>query len=187
MPELTTVDLPLTATEKDAFEKWEMIKTALKQQQHLTLLIGRMLKIFRDQKLYKLLGTHETFAAFLSDPEIGMRQSTAYHYIQIVELYEQKLGLTEAEIDNVPINRLIRMKSYLATLPEPDAKEKFFDLAPLSTSDFEVALVECGAKQDKPLTVSNDENTAKQVIKFDPERTAKIINSYTGEVVWEAA
>jgi len=164
--------------EAKAWAVYESLRNDLKTSSHLFLRIGEKLKEIRDEKLYLHLGDggFDTFSDFLNNPEIGIRKSTAYVYIGIYEEYRLRLGMSEEDIVEVPINRLMRLRPQIANKEVTEALEIVGDLSVMTNYDFDLESTERGYRIiEKPIIYQSKE-TDRWVIEFSPEITEKIIN-----------
>lgn len=87
----------------EAFELETQIKELRKGVAFSFLILGRLFKRYRDEKLY-LLRDHTTFSSFISS--VGFRRPTVYSYIHIYEVYIGRLGLTPENLQDIPYRRL---------------------------------------------------------------------------------
>jgi len=67
--------------------------------------LAKLLKQVRDEKLYKDFG-HKSFASFLSDPQVGLKRSTVYLYIDLYKSFCEKAKYGEHDIVDVDLARL---------------------------------------------------------------------------------
>jgi len=127
-------------------ERYEAIKAALKVQGGLFLSLGALLKDFRDNKLYEAL-QHPSFLSFLSAPEIGLKESTAYSYISIYEIFVEKYGFSRERVALVPFYKLQLVAPAIKDV-DKDIAEVFLSKAEsLSPSDLKLELKEETANQ----------------------------------------
>jgi hypothetical protein len=136
-----------------AFTKYELLQSLIKQQSKLFLIMGLTLKEIRDQKLYLHLGDggFDTFINFLNNPEIGLRQSTAYSYIRIYEYYIERLEMTEEDVLAIPINRLQRLLPALKGKEDGEAKELITNIGMMTNYDYDQEVKEQKLVSDRPL------------------------------------
>lgn len=87
----------------EAFELETQIKELRKGVAFSFLILGRIFKKYRDEKLY-LLRDHTTFASFIAS--VGFRRPTVYSYIHIYEIYIERLKLTPETLQDIPYRRL---------------------------------------------------------------------------------
>jgi hypothetical protein len=138
---------------KIAFNIYNDLQVAIKQQAKLFLIIGRLLRDIRDKELFKYLGEggYDTFIHFLNNPEIGLRQSTAYLYIRIYEYYVERLRLSEEEVLEIPINRLMRLLPALKTKNDIEAKETILRIGKMTNYDSDQEIKESKLETERPL------------------------------------
>ena len=68
--------------------------------------LGDILKEIRDKEYWKM-GYH-SFETYFADPEIGLRRSTAYHAIKLVETFKDWSKYT-----NIPVSKLIMIAPHI--------------------------------------------------------------------------
>ena len=110
------------------------------------LVLGKLLKENRDDALWKL--EYDSFEALLGDPQIGLKRSTAYGLIQIVELYLDKLGIPPERILSIGNSKLLA----IAPVVESDKEGWLAQAEALSKSDLKIQIAEAGGKQISPLS-----------------------------------
>ena len=115
------------------------------------LIVGALLKDCRDKELWKVLG-YESFAAFLGDPEITMKRSTAYNLILIYEVYQEKMGL--------PVERLKKIGT-----------RKLQIILPMVQTDPDHWLSEAESLSKSDLINTVKEAQGKEPIQFRPDKT----------------
>ena len=103
--------------------------------------LGRLFKLVRDEKLYKLRD-HPSFLSFLAD--VGFRRTTVYSYIHVYELYILKLKIVPDFLITVPYRQLQMINPVVEKNPE----EWIYKAKELSESDL---ITEVRAAQKKPL------------------------------------
>jgi hypothetical protein len=150
-----------------ALEKHEKVIVLIKQQAKIFLMLGKELKEIRDEELYKNLGNggYDTFIQYLNNPEIGLRQSTAYLYIRIYEYYILKLQMTEEEIIKTPINRLMRLLPHVKKMENEKAIELIEQSAQLTNYDYDEELKERKLFSKRPIVYQCKE-CGKWVIEY---------------------
>ena len=84
--------------------------------------VARLLKIFRDERLYQDLGEggNDNFRQFIAGAEVGIAPSTAYHYIRIYEVFCLELKYTQEDLSGIHINRLQKLTSIVKTREQAD-------------------------------------------------------------------
>jgi len=100
-----------------AQEYLSQIRQLIFQSSFNILELGRLLLIFKEQKLYEQLG-HEKFTQFISDPEIGLAPSTAYNAVRLYDVFCRKLDIPVKELSEIPWSKLQMLA------PIVDEKEK---------------------------------------------------------------
>ncbi len=117
----------ITPKQRDAWNKYQDLVYAIKQQKVLFLVLGRLLKDIKDNKLYRYLGEggFDTWMDFLNNPEIGIGSSTARLYITIYEQYVLRLGMSENDVAQLPV---VRLQKLLPIISKEDDLEKAKEL-----------------------------------------------------------
>jgi hypothetical protein len=111
--------------------------------------LGRIFKLFRDEKLYELLGC-ESFREFIGQPEIAFAESSVRAYIAMYETWVIEYGYEEEDVANVGLGKL-----QVITHPSrllPSKREEMFDMAnSLSKSDLKQEIrVLLGQEEEEP-------------------------------------
>ena len=104
------------------------------------LSIGKILKEFKEKKLYESLGEapeFSTFEQFLTISEIDIRPRKAYYLIQIYETFIEKFKFKQEELSGISWTRL---RSLLPCAKEENSKDLIQEAKTLSHSDFNVKL-----------------------------------------------
>lgn len=151
----------------DAFKK---LVLARKTQDFVFLSIGKMLKIFRDRKLYKNLD-FDNFSQFLASEEIAFSREKAYLYIRTYELYVEKLQLDPDEVGKMGVVRLMMMAPVIRDLPREEAVQKLEDSKDMRYNDFVREVKQQTNKDGKP-TVYFSEEMGKWVVNYFENTTA---------------
>ena len=110
----------IVVTDKEiqrAFDNKEATIVMLNHTERSFLHLGYLLKINRDNKLYKLLD-YSTFEEYLGSPEISITRSWAYGLIGIYELYIEKLQREEEELRDAKVAKLLTIKSVVESNPD---------------------------------------------------------------------
>lgn len=92
---------------------------AKKAQDALFLVIGRMLKLFKDKKLYKNLD-FETFEQFLASEEVSFSREKAYLYIRIYDMFVERFKMNAEEIIKLGVARLMYLFPLLHKIEDRD-------------------------------------------------------------------
>lgn len=132
------------AIQKKAWNLYTELQAEIKEQAKLFLLIGRNLKIVRDEHLYRQIGEggFDTFEQFINNPEIGLRYSTAYLYIRIYEYYVERLKLLQEQVIRVPVNRLMRLLPVLKKKDDDEARGIVEEISEVTNYDYDQLLIE---------------------------------------------
>jgi len=106
-------EAPLVVSNKEekgneAFVLLQELKKDLRIQGVMFLEIGRILKEFKDKRLYRALGEggYDSWSQFLGSGEISLKGSTVYAYIEIYELFIQKFGFAIEDLAEIPYDKL---------------------------------------------------------------------------------
>lgn len=131
---------------KIAFGLFEELKLYVQQQGKLFIEMGRVLKTFKDNELYKYLN-YDSFPQFLADNEIGLSQSMAYAYITVFEIYILKFGYPKSEIMAIPFYKLQMIASSARDASREEADDLLEKAKALSKSDLRAELHETKANE----------------------------------------
>jgi hypothetical protein len=88
-----------------AFNYLQQIKKAIVAHNAMFFEIGKMLKTFRDQKLYEALG-YVRWMDFANSYELNVSSSTIEAYIQLYEVFIEKYQFKQDEISQIPYDKL---------------------------------------------------------------------------------
>lgn len=92
--------------------------------------LGRLFKLVKEKKYYKLL-EHDTFESFLGSPEISFQRSTVYNLIHIYELYVEKLNISTEFLAMIGHGKL----QVIASVVQKDPEDWIYKAKELSKSD----------------------------------------------------
>jgi len=114
------------------------LKNLIYEQGILFVEIGRLLKIIRDEELYKYMGDggYDSFTMFVNNSDIGLKQATAYAYIRIYEVYVMKMGYKPEQIADVPWYKLHLLAARVHPKDKEEAKEWLEKARTLGNGDF---------------------------------------------------
>jgi len=113
----------------------EQLRNLIYEQGLSIIEIGRLLLVFKEEKLYEELG-HENFRQFLSDADIGIAPSTGYNLMRIYALYVIKFGFTIEELSEVPWGKLQALAPIIDGKDKDAASEWLNKAKVLGASDF---------------------------------------------------
>lgn len=132
-----TLSIPDTAeTPEDTFYLWKQLIAARKLQDASFLMIGKALKLFRDNKLYKHLD-FENFTQFLASEEISFSREKAYLYIRTYELYVNQLDFKPDELSKMGIARLMMLAPLIRnSVTKEEALGKIKEMEGMRYGDF---------------------------------------------------
>lgn len=133
----------LTTTQKNALAQKsfsELIKW--KQIAGMSYLqLGKLLKNFKEQKLYENLGEespeYESFEIFLQMPEINIKLRKAYYLIQIYDLFCIQLKFKPEELSEVSWTSL---RSLLPVIRQENSRDLIQDAKTLTRGHLEVKI-----------------------------------------------
>ena len=95
--------------------------------------VAEILKKIKDSELYIPLG-YENFASYVQSPEVGLNARTAYYYIEIYEVFIQKLGYTTDQLVDYSYDKLRKLMPVVKE--EKNTKEVMENALALRWSDF---------------------------------------------------
>lgn len=155
------------------FDLLRKLVLARKTQDILYLAMGKILKVIRDRKLYKLLD-FEDFTQFLASEEISFGREKAYMYIRIYEHYSEFLELGEDVMKDFPINRLSLMIPVLKKMPEKEDQIKELErIKSLRHNDF-IREVKTNMNIDGKPDIYWSEETGKWIISYFPNMSTLV-------------
>lgn len=158
-------DVDETMSDADlTFDAFKKLVLARKTQDLVFLSIGKMLKIFRDRKLYKQLD-FDNFSQFLASEEISFSREKAYLYIRTYELYVQKLQLDPDEIGKMGVVRLMMMAPVVRDMNREEAIQQLEEKKDMRYGDFVREVKQQTNKDGKP-TVYFSEELGKWVVNY---------------------
>lgn len=164
-------DVDETMSDADlTFDAFKKLVLARKTQDFVFLSIGKMLKIFRDRKLYKNLD-FENFSQFLASEEISFSREKAYLYIRTYELYIEKLQLDPDEVGKMGVVRLMMMAPVIKDMNREEAIQQLEDKKDMRYGDFVREVKQQTNKDGKP-TVYFSEEIQKWVVNYFENTTS---------------
>jgi hypothetical protein len=110
------VEDSLPKSEK-AFATWKALLSAKRSHDGLFLVIGKLLKDVRDDKLYLELD-YDNFSQFLASEELGFSREKAYMCIKTFEYYIEFLELDPEHVGQMNISRLSMMVPILKQIED---------------------------------------------------------------------
>lgn len=151
-----------------AFATWNALLSAKRSHDGLFLVIGKLLKDVRDEKLYKELD-YDNFTQFLATEEIGFSREKAYMCIKTYEYYIEYLNLDPEHIGGMNISRLSMMVPMLKKIEDKtEAIKEIEKLNSLRHGDFVREIKSKTNKDGKP-TVYFSEELGKFYIGYHPD------------------
>ena len=172
--------------EELAFEIYKKVQVLLKEQNVTFLRIGQALKLVRENELYKYMGNggFETFGDFINNPEIGLKQSTAYLYIRVFEYYVERLQFSESVLIGYPLNRLMKLLPHLKKKSDEEAKELLTNIGNMTDFDYNIEVKEKKLNSKKP-ALYLDKETGLYILDFEENQMLRIYNKTENKVLWE--
>lgn len=156
--------------EERAFTAWKMLLSAKRLHDGLFLVIGKILKDVRDEKLYEKLD-YENFSQFLSSEELGFSREKAYMCIKTYEYYIETLELDPEKIGQMNVSRLSLMVPMLRQIE--DRKEvirQIEEMNSLRHGDFVREVKNRTSRGGKP-NVYFSEELGKWYVGYHPNTT----------------
>lgn len=146
------------------------IVRAKKTQDAVFLVIGKMLKIFKEKQLFKFLD-FETFEQYLASEEVDFSREKAYLYIRIYEMFVLRFQLGDEEISKLGVARLQMLVPLLKEIVDRDeAIKKIEELGDLRYNDF-VKKVKSETNTDGKPNVFWSKEAEKWIVQFFNDRT----------------
>ena len=141
-----------------AHNTWRMLLSAKNTHDGLFLVIGKLLKDVRDDKLYTELD-YENFSQFLASEELSFGREKAYQYIKTYEFYIEYLNLNENYVGKLNIGRLSMMVPVLKHIEDKkEILEQMDELSSLRHGDFVRKVRQTVKQSSKPSTYWSKEN-----------------------------
>ena len=160
------VDEKLPKTER-AFSTWKALLSAKRSHDGLFLVIGKLLKDVRDDKLFIELD-YDNFSQFLASEELGFSRDKAYMCIKTYEYYIEYLELDPEHIGQMNISRLSMMVPMLKQIDDKtEAIKQIESMNQLRHGDFVREVKNKTNKDGKPTVYWNKE-LAKWYIGYYP-------------------
>lgn len=191
-PELPDIlkdfDIEETGTEEErAFRVYKMLLIAKRNNEAMFLVIGKLLKEIRDNKLYEKLD-YESFSQFLSSEEVGYSRESAYLFIRSYEYLIQHLNLNPGVVGKMNISRINMMIPVIKKVEEEQGVEQAItligDLDKLRHGDF-VKKINESRKTEKPDVYFSEEQN-KWIVAYYEDKTvlkSKGVFAQEGEVL----
>lgn len=177
-----TLDSP--QTKEEVFELWKKLVNIVHIQNASFLAIGKILKIFRDNELYKHLD-YPSFSQFLNSEEISFSREKAYMCIRIFEYYVENLRIDPDKMTELSIARLSLMmpvvKQIEAENGKGEATKKVFSFTNLRHNDFVKEIKELVDKGGKPVVYWSDEKSRWYVGYFSNTCYLESLGEYEGK------
>lgn len=152
-----------------AFAVNQQLILAKKQSDYLFLVIGKLLKQIRDEKLYEQLD-FINFGEFLYSNEVSFSKESAFMYIRVYEYYILKLRMTEEQVGKISVSKLSMMIPVLKGIEdESKAIEMVEEYGVLTHSDFMLKIRQ-EKKDDKPKVYFSRE-LDKWLVEYYEDRT----------------
>ena len=136
---MTSTELQTKATEIKG-----KIHSALYNLRANYLVLGSLLSEYHDMSLWKM--EYDSWEAFLGDPEIAMKRSTAYNLMRVHALYVKKLNIPAERLLSIGHTKLLKV----ADLVESNPEEWLSRAESLGKQDLAVFIAEAGGKAVSP-------------------------------------
>lgn len=160
------VDKDLPKTER-AFSTWKALLSARRTQDGLFLVMGKLLKDVRDDKLYVELD-YDNFSQFLASEELSFSREKAYMCIKTYEYYIDYLELDPERIGRMNISRLSMMVGMLKKIKnKAEVVKEIEKMSSLRHGDF-VREIKIKTNQDGKPTSYWSEELGKWYIGYHP-------------------
>lgn len=151
-----------------AFATWRSLLSAKRSHDGLFLVIGKLLKDVRDDRLYEELD-YENFSQFLASEELGFSREKAYMCIRTYEYYIEYLELDPEHVGQINISKLSMMVPVLKQIEDKtEAVQKIEEMSGLRHGDFVREVKQSTNKDGKP-TVYWSDQLGKWYIGFHPD------------------
>mgnify|MGYP001365124003 CR=1 FL=1 len=131
------------------FDLFKKLVLARKTEDYLFLVIGKMLKITRDRKLYKHLD-YENFTQFLADENIAFSREKAYMYIRIYEIYKERLQMTDEAVTKIGVAKLNALAPVVKDMTPEQAEQEVKDKKDMRYGEFMREVKQQTNKDGKP-------------------------------------
>ena len=159
------VDLPIADR---AFATWRALLSAKRSSDGLFLVIGKLLKDVRDDRLYEQLD-YDNFSQFLASEELSFSREKAYMCIKTFEYYIEYLELDPEHVGTMNISRLSMMVPILKKIKDKtEAVKAIEEMSQLRHGDF-VKEVKKETNKDGRPTVYFSEELGKWYIGYHPD------------------
>lgn len=159
--------------EELSFELNKKIQIARKLQDFTFLALGKMLKTFRDRKLYKQLD-FENFSQYLASEDLSFSREKAYVYIRIYEIFVERLHLNQDELSKLGVVRLMTLAPVIRGIEDDQqAIQKVEEAKALRYNDFIRQIKQETSKDGKP-TMYWSEEAQKWIVNYYEDITALV-------------
>ncbi len=153
-----------------AFATWKALLLAKRSHDGLFLVIGKLLKDVRDDKLYISMD-YDNFSQFLASEELGFSREKAYMCIKTFEYYIDYLKLDPEHIGQMNISRLSHMVPILKKIGNKrEVVKQIGKMNSLRHGDF-VREVKSKTNTDGKPTVYFSEKLGLWYVGYHPDTT----------------
>lgn len=164
-----SVDKSLSKEDR-AFSTWKALLSAKRNMEAMFLVMGKLLKDIRDDKLFEVLD-YENFSQFLNSEELSFSREKAYMVIRVYEYFIEHLGLPEEKVREMSVSRLSLMMPALKKIANKDeALAQIEEFNSLRHNDFVREVKNKSNKNGKP-TVYWSEELDKWYVGYYPEKS----------------
>lgn len=124
--------------QKRAYNLSVSIRDMLTEDRRRIITLGKMFKELKHDKLYQHVGEggYNSFKDFLKNEEYQVNEGLINKYINIVNLYIDKLGLDDEYVAQIPFWKLDKLASSVRNLKPDQAIEILEGSVGLTTGDF---------------------------------------------------
>lgn len=133
------------AVPERAFQLHKQLKTIVENTKRNFFVMGAILNEIKDNDYWEVMG-YNSFRAYIADPEIGIKQSSAYHAMKLVNTF------TLEETEGIEYSKLIALVPHLTN----DNRDELLTMAKtLSRSDLQQELSPGGEEYRSDWTMSD--------------------------------
>lgn len=141
---------------EDVYVLWQQLVSIVNIQNASFIATGKILKMFRDQELYKELD-YPSFNQFISSEELSFSRDRAYMCIRIYEYYIEELKLEPDFINQVGIAKLSLMLRKVKGLDKQEVVRQLVDARDSRVDDLRREVKKELDKSGKPQVYFSEE------------------------------
>jgi len=167
--------------EDRAFNYWQNLVKAKRSQEGLFLVIGKLLRDIRDEKMYEVLD-YETFTEFLNSSEVSFSRESAYLYIRTYEYYIEYLELNPESVSKLSVGRLAMMIPALKKIGDKsEITEQIEKYSEMRHSEFVREIKNTTRKDNRPSVYFSKEVDKWIVSYYDDSTVLQSLGNYEEE------